>query len=269
MPHCRRDLLVTHVIPDLTQAFGDESSEESSSEDDKSDDDVQGDDGQGLVERTDRLEQNDHCGNNDQENTADISNGGDEDPTLSDDLLKSVGRRTSQTNTSDASETQQPIPETRRVTFSAEKNETDNAAGRSAATIPTARAGPANKTATVASTLRAPDKKQQEYKDDHEYLDSVIAEVRETSGVGGGSSSQGEHDALLGAASPLAGLLRCDPRSLKLDNELRRKFGSSVGAAGELRSSPKHDRRRGVPQSFPPTLSKEPPLVSVVGEWCE
>lgn len=76
---------------------------------------------------------------------------------------------------------------------------------------------------TAASTAAAAKSQQG---DDDEYLDSVISELarnaaaEEAAGVGTGAE-----DLQTGASSPLALLLRCDPRCLKLDQELRRKFG--------------------------------------------
>lgn len=62
--------------------------------------------------------------------------------------------------------------------------------------------------------------------DDDEYLDSIISELAlkaaAEEAAGGGT---GAEDLQTGVSSPLALLLRCDPRCLKLDQELRRKFG--------------------------------------------
>lgn len=56
--------------------------------------------------------------------------------------------------------------------------------------------------------------------DDDEYLDSVISELATTASAEA-ESSMGH----TGVSSPIAKLLRCDPHCLKLDQELRRKFG--------------------------------------------
>eukprot|EP00903_Cladosiphon_okamuranus_P006771 g6603.t1 len=72
--------------------------------------------------------------------------------------------------------------------------------------------------------------------DDDEYLDSIISELAlkaaAEEAAGGGPSAEAPQT---GVSSPLALLLRCDRRCLKLDQELRRKFGGGDrenGAAG-------------------------------------
>ena len=72
--------------------------------------------------------------------------------------------------------------------------------------------------------------------DDHEYLDSIISELASTRAEGEGVSTLG---GLTGVSSPLENLLRCDPRCLRLDQELRRKFGGAGIAAA--------DRENGAP----------------------
>lgn len=72
--------------------------------------------------------------------------------------------------------------------------------------------------------------------DDDKYLDSIISELARTAAVTQAAEGSSTDNLKLGASSPLALLLRCDPRCLKLDQELRRKFGGgdreNGGAAG-------------------------------------
>lgn len=70
--------------------------------------------------------------------------------------------------------------------------------------------------------------------DDDEYLDSIISElaVKAAEAEAAGTRA-GAEDLQTGVCSPLAMLLRCDPRCLKLDHELRRKFGGGGGGDRE------------------------------------
>lgn len=89
--------------------------------------------------------------------------------------------------------------------------------------------------------------------DDDEYLDSIISELAlkaAAAAAGGGTGAEALHT---GISSPLALLLRCDPRCLKLDQELRRKFGggdreNGAAAGGVARGGGGRARRtrRGV-----------------------
>ncbi|CAN0533009.1 unnamed protein product, partial [Ectocarpus sp. 8 AP-2014] len=60
---------------------------------------------------------------------------------------------------------------------------------------------------------------------DDEYLDSIISELARKAAAAEAGEGSPTDNLKLGASSPLALLLRCDPRCLKLDQELRRKFG--------------------------------------------
>ncbi|CAN0024818.1 unnamed protein product, partial [Ectocarpus fasciculatus] len=73
--------------------------------------------------------------------------------------------------------------------------------------------------------------------DDDEYLDSIISELARKAAATQAAEGSSADNLKLGASSPLALLLRCDLRCLKLDQELRRKFGGggdreNGGAAG-------------------------------------
>ncbi|CAN0043077.1 unnamed protein product, partial [Hapterophycus canaliculatus] len=83
-------------------------------------------------------------------------------------------------------------------------------------------------------------------------LDNVISELAlkaaAAKATGGGASAE---ELQHGASSPLALLLRCDPRCLKLDQELRRKFGggdrdNGAAAAGGARGGRARRTRRGM-----------------------
>ncbi|CAM9753416.1 unnamed protein product [Scytosiphon promiscuus] len=85
---------------------------------------------------------------------------------------------------------------------------------------------------------------------DDEYLDSVISELAlkaaAAKAAGEGASAEELQN---GPSSPLALLLRCDPRCLKLDQELRRKFGGGDrenGAAAGARGGRARRTRRGM-----------------------
>lgn len=68
-----------------------------------------------------------------------------------------------------------------------------------------------------------------EQENDDEYLDTIISELATAAAAAGAAP----HELETGVSSPLARLLRCDVRCLKLDYELRRKFGAGVGGGGD------------------------------------
>lgn len=96
-------------------------------------------------------------------------------------------------------------------------------------TKPTAGHAAAPTPATMAGTKKkgAAADQQENGGDDDEYLDSIISELKAAATAAGGGTAAKELQT--GAASPLALFLRCDPRCLKLDQELRRKFGGGGG----------------------------------------
>lgn len=68
--------------------------------------------------------------------------------------------------------------------------------------------------------------------DDDEYLDGIISELALDAAAAAAAGGADAEELQTGASSPLALLLRCDPRCLKLDQELRRKFGGGDRANG-------------------------------------
>lgn len=229
------------------QAFGDDSSDEDSSEDDS---DMATDDGEDvddnstsgesveIAERSGRDDDHasrggsledeaalspesaeDGTGDNPQQHSLSVN----DDPVLSSCETRKAGE-TSDTCTrvaaagtsSDAPESLTTSTKTRRSPAPPQTTSEKQAAASVASHTPIG--------APAASLEEA------KYQDDHEYLDSIIAELQQRNTDGGGDTS--EKDTMVGALSPLAQLLRCDVRCLKLENELRRKFGSSVRPGG-------------------------------------
>ena len=89
------------------------------------------------------------------------------------------------------------------------------------------------KDAGAGATANGSRKKREEAHDkqnggnDDEYLDGIISELALKAAAAAAKGGACAKDLQTGASSPLALLLRCDPRCLKLDQELRRKFGGS------------------------------------------
>ncbi|CAM9226574.1 unnamed protein product [Pylaiella littoralis] len=108
------------------------------------------------------------------------------------------------------------------------------AAGHAAAAAAAATGTVVASLATRAKKKAAAADQQENEGDDDEYLNSIISEIAlkeaaATAARGGAAAEELQ----TGAASPLALLLRCDPRCLKLDRELRRKFGGGGGGGGD------------------------------------
>lgn len=108
------------------------------------------------------------------------------------------------------------------------------AAGHAAAAAAAATGTVVASSATRAKKKAAAADQQENEGDDDEYLNSIISEIAlkeaaATAARGGAAAEELQ----TGAASPLALLLRCDPRCLKLDQELRRKFGGGGGGGGD------------------------------------
>ncbi|CAN0043676.1 unnamed protein product [Discosporangium mesarthrocarpum] len=89
---------------------------------------------------------------------------------------------------------------------------------------------------------------------DDEYLDSIISKIKEEGkGLGDGGHTSG-------SSSLLAELLRCDGRNLKIDYEMRRKFGSSVGNNRSAVQGPGQGRGRGRRRVMPRAVQQVPAL---------
>ncbi|CAM9122097.1 unnamed protein product [Choristocarpus tenellus] len=87
-----------------------------------------------------------------------------------------------------------------------------------------------------------------EKEDDDEFLDTIISQLKATGGNVDRDASVGE--------SQLLQLLRCDNRNLKIEYEMRRKFGASVDEGARSDQGPGQGRgrgkRRGLPRGLTP-----------------
>lgn len=263
-----------YVRPSCAQAFGDDSSDEGSSEDDSdtaTDDGGDVDDMSTSAESVERAERSggddDHTNprssledgpplllNSGEDGTGD--NLQQQPQSVDDELVLSPCKTRTAGETLDTS------------TYGAAASTSSGAPESLATSIRTRRprAPPqttSEKRTAVAVASRTPiaapaaPPEEAKYQDDHEYLDSIIAELqlRNTGNIDGGGDAS-EKDTMVGTLSPLAQLLRCDVRCLKLENELRRKFGSSVrpggggagaaGGDGDVGGAGRARRRRGL-----------------------
>lgn len=238
------------TCPLRAQAFGDESSDESSSSEDESDDAVDNDDDGAKPASAEFMGPGDHSGghnqclgNNDHEHSSvedgpvlllksTVEAGSDAQSLSVDHVLPAscdISRDSEATSLSrPASATAsgscglgRAAGTTRSPTTTTNKDQSPMKRQTASAPAPTPASAPAPAPA-----------EETKYQDDDEYLDSVIAELKQHTSAGGVGERGNSETSMLGASSPLAQMLRSDVRSLKLENELRRKFGSSVGPGG-------------------------------------